>query len=76
MATFTATARVQITIEVDSGSSWGPDCTVEQVLKQAGEESLARITSILRDCKIRATVIGKPKVIAVMAGETQEMRDG
>lgn len=76
MATFTATARVQITIEIDAGSSWGPDCTVAQVRKQAGDESVARIMNILRDSKIRVRLIGEPNVLAVMHGETQEMRDG
>lgn len=75
MATFSATARVQVTIEVDAGSSWGPDCTVAQVRDQAGAEAVARIVNIISDAKVKATVIGAPKVVAVMHGETQEIRE-
>jgi hypothetical protein len=75
MATFSASARVQITVEVDAGSSWGPDCTVAQVRDQAGTEAVRRIINTLAQGKMLATVIGAPKVLAVMHGETKEMRD-
>lgn len=75
MATFSATARVQVVIEIDAGTSWGPACTVEQVRDQAGREAVARLVRIIADSEANATVIGAPKVIAVMHGETQAMRE-
>lgn len=74
MSTFGATAKVQVTLEIDAGSSWGPECTVSQVRDQAGRESLQRLTAVLAAAKTRVKIIGEPKVIAVMHGETQEMR--
>ncbi len=74
MSTFSATAKVQITLEVDAGSSWGPDCTVAQVCDQAGRESLWRLTDILTQGKTRVRIIGEPRVIAVLHGETKDMR--
>lgn len=43
-----ATARIQVTIEVDiiSGGSWGHDCTVEQVHKQALDGARGRLRDI------------------------------
>lgn len=74
MSTFSATAKVQITIEVDAGSSWGPDCTVSQVHNQAGREAVQRLMNTLAAAKTRCRVIGEPKVITVMHGETREMQ--
>jgi hypothetical protein len=42
-----ATARVQITIELPAGSTWGNDCTVDQIYKQAGEETVQALRNIL-----------------------------
>jgi hypothetical protein len=74
MSTFNAIARVQITLEIDAGSSWGPDCTVSQVHSQASRESVQRLKNILAAAKTRATIIGEPKVITVMHGEIQDER--
>jgi hypothetical protein len=74
MSTFSATAKIQVTVEVDAGSSWGPDCTVAQVRDQAGRESLLRLKNILSQSKTDIRIVGEPKVIAVMHGETKDMR--
>jgi hypothetical protein len=74
MSTFSATARVQVTVEVDAGSAWGPDCTVAQVRDQAGREALQRIKNLFTEGKTRFCIIGEPKVITVLHGETKDMR--
>ncbi len=42
-----AIARVQVALEIDTGS-WGPDCTMGQVTSQAREEALGRVKRLLR----------------------------
>jgi hypothetical protein len=39
----TATAIVSVTLAVEVGSSWGGDCTMAQVKKQATEEAVRRL---------------------------------
>lgn len=74
MSTFSATALVRVTIEVDAGSSWGPDCTVGQIRDQAGREAVARIQNALAAAKTPCAIVGRPAVVSVMHGETQDMR--
>jgi hypothetical protein len=64
-----ATARVQVTVEVDAGSSWGGDCTVEQIHKQAGEQAISLIHRHLN--KERGfQIVGQPHVLAVLVART------
>lgn len=74
MSTFSATALVRVTIEVDAGSSWGPDCTVAQIRKQAGEEAMLRLRNALNQSRTPFAIVGQPAVVSVMHGETQDMR--
>ncbi len=73
-----ASARVQLTIEVDVGSSWGGDCTVAQVHKQGEEEAIGCVRQLLdearrsdvhalKDWANRIKIIGQPKITAVLA---------
>ena len=69
------TARVRVTLEIDVPDNWGPDCTMSQVYKQAGESAL----TILRRCFVvdgqisafaavgahRVRTVEKPVIIAV-----------
>jgi hypothetical protein len=75
---YSANARVQLTIEVDVGSSWGSDCTVAQVHKQGEEEAIGCVRQllqeaitgddrILKDRASRIRIVGHPKVTAVLA---------
>ncbi len=43
-----AHVQVQLTITVTARSSWGADCTAEQIHKQAVDETRERIASGLR----------------------------
>lgn len=61
-----AIARVQVTLELDAGSSWGNDCTVQQIYDQAGRESINNLEQILLKAGVRVHIVGEPKVVAVM----------
>jgi hypothetical protein len=60
-----ASARVTITVEMPSGSTWGPGCSVEQIHKQAGEEVKNYVSRTLLERGGR--IIGAPKVRLVVA---------
>lgn len=62
------TARVVFTVEMPAGSNWGTQCTVEQIHKQAGQETKNHLENILR--KHGGKIIGEPKVIAVLVEKT------
>jgi hypothetical protein len=65
-AQYHATARVTLTVEVDVRSSWGGDCTVDQVNRQAAEEAVNYVEqAAAKDRRIR--VIGRPVVTVVTA---------
>jgi hypothetical protein len=59
------TARVRLTIDVPAGSTWGPECKLGQVFKQAGEETANAVTQALRARFHGAKIIGEVEVIAV-----------
>ena len=75
--TIGAIARVQVTVEIPC-SSWGADCTVEQVLKQAGEEAVGRLRrafdrasgvgdgTIVNEAR-SWRIVGDPRVVVVLA---------
>lgn len=66
-----AKARVQVLVDVDSGSVWGPDVVVEQVIKQACQDVLAQF----KEGRIpkEAKVIGKPEVTIVWVSEAHDL---
>jgi hypothetical protein len=72
-----ATSRVQLTVEIDTGGSWGPDCTVDQIQKQAAEEARsALMRGLVIDCmktgsdtKTSARIVSDPKIIAILVEE-------
>jgi hypothetical protein len=45
-----ATARVQVTIEIERGT-WGDDCTVAQVHDQAGREAIEEVNRWVADTR-------------------------
>lgn len=66
----TASVRVTVTLEIDVLDSWGNDCTVEQIQKQARDSAIGvcrgktyELYEYFRNN--RARVIGDPKVQAV-----------
>jgi len=62
-----ATAKVQVIIEVDT-SSWGKDCTVNQILRQASEEAVNKVRRMIETNNAR--IVGDPVVIATIGKTT------
>ena len=61
-----AKARVQITVEVEA-SSWGEDCSIGQLYKQAAESARGTLIAALKPGEHgRVTIIGEPKVIGII----------
>lgn len=61
----TTKARVQLTIEVESDSYWGPDSTAQQIFDQAASGALGRLRNSLEGY----IVIGEPVVTMVTSVE-------
>lgn len=64
--TVRAFAQVEVTLLIATGSTWGGDCSVDQVHRQAVEDALSKLsraTNGTRDFQ----VIGKPKVVRVQS---------
>ena len=64
-----ATARVTLTVEVDIKSTWGDDCKLDQIYKQAAEEAVNSLTQhIYRSGGFggRIKVVGEPNVMCVL----------
>lgn len=58
----TTFAKVQVTLEVPVGS-WGPECGLDQVYRQASEEALGKLRRITQLDRIR--IVGVTKITAV-----------
>jgi hypothetical protein len=64
----TAGARVTVTVEVTGCGTWGTDCRIDQVHRQAAEEAIGYIRNRTeRDRRLR--IIGEPKVTMVTSTE-------
>ena len=72
-----AIARVQVTVEFPIGGVvWGPDCTLDQVTKQAWEGALSILRRGLviqgltigedKSLKTVAEIVGEPKITAIL----------
>lgn len=69
IAKVSATARVSLTIEISVGDSWGEDCKMDQVYRQAADSAIGRLQRIVSDAKVvhgGIRVIGEPKVTAIL----------
>lgn len=54
-------ATVQVTIEVEASGDWGPECSMEQIIRQASESAIGQIKNSLHKHRI----IGDPSVTTV-----------
>ncbi len=61
----TATARVQILVEVRVPSTWGPECSIGQLHKQAAGEARAKLLVLAAD-KREFTIVGEPDVVGII----------
>ena len=65
-------ARVRITLDIPLSASWGDDCTLAQVKKQAKEDIQQLLRQNIGGGQIfpkGTTVIGTPKVEAIIEGD-------
>jgi hypothetical protein len=64
------TATVQLTLEIKVGDSWGGDCAMDQVYKQARDSAVGMINEALRAGKpalqTRIKIVGTPSISAVV----------
>lgn len=63
----TARCRVQVTIELDAGSSWGDTTTTQQVFDQAGRETVQGLRNLFNKADRSMEIIGNPKVLMVIS---------
>lgn len=62
----TTTARVTVTLELTGLGSWGADCNLEQVYKQATDQAVGRLRNGLDAQKFK--IVGDVKVEAIIHG--------
>lgn len=79
MAKVMATARVQITVDIDVEGAWDSDCTVGQVQEQAKESALTALRNglLVEGLKSaqavsprRAVIVGAPRVMPILLTES------
>ncbi|MBC3411326.1 hypothetical protein HU720_08415 [Pseudomonas sp. SWRI51] len=58
-------AKVTLTIELTSLGSWGPDCTLDQVYRQAREAAIGRLNKVFKDHVATTRILGPVIVEAV-----------
>ena len=64
----TASARVQLTVEIEAKSSWSNDTTVAQIDQQALDEVkglLGRIFKLAKDDNINMRIVGEAAIVNI-----------
>lgn len=65
-------ATVQVTVEVEASGCWGPECSMEQVIRQASESAVGQI----RNALTRYRIVGDPAVTTITnVTDPWEVRD-
>lgn len=59
-----AKARVTVTLDIDASSTWGDDCTVGQIKKQALDDANMKLTKALGS-QTDIKIIGKFKCVSI-----------
>lgn len=67
---FVTTAQVKLVLQINGSSTWGDDCTVDQIRKQAIDEALGKIEKLMRGTGSvlhpqGVEVLGRPEVTVV-----------
>ncbi len=65
-----AAVRIQVTIEVSTGASYGDDWTLADITKQVKEEGLQMLHNRLNQDGLK--IIGEPKVTVVKFMENEK----
>lgn len=58
-------ATVTVTIELSGLGSWGPNCTLDQVYRQAEQAALGRIRKAFEGCTGGIRILGPVSVKAI-----------
>ena len=58
-------AKVTLTVELTNLGSWGPDCTLDQVYRQAREAAVGRLNKVFKNHVASTRIIGPVIVEAV-----------
>lgn len=67
----TASARLEVVIDIPASGSWGSDCSLDQIYRQASEETRIHLSNILyKEFGSTAKIIGEPKIRAVITERT------
>lgn len=61
----TTGARVTLTIEISNVGSWGPECQMDQVYRQALEAAVGRVRNAFAKDARGVKIIGVPVVQAI-----------
>lgn len=67
MTIVSAMARVQVTLEIPTGS-WREDCTLNQIFSLASKEAIGSIRRSISEKVLHpdTKIIGEPKVLAIL----------
>jgi hypothetical protein len=58
------TARVKVTLDISAGSAWADTVTMDQIVRQASEETVRKLENLIQK-DMSFTIVGKPIVTAV-----------
>lgn len=61
----TTGAVVTLTIEISNVGSWGPECQMDQVYRQAAESAIGRVRNAFAKDARGVRVVGTPVVQAI-----------
>lgn len=61
----TTGAKVTLTVELSNLGSWGPDCQLDQVYRQAQEAAIGRLNRAFKDDSRNIRILGPVIVEAI-----------
>lgn len=62
-----ASARLEVVIDIPASSSWGTECSIGQIYRQASEETIRALGVMLRkEFGPTAKIVGTPKVQTII----------
>jgi hypothetical protein len=65
--THSASARVRLEVEIQVGSKWGADCSIQQVHEQAFEEASGKLGRMIeKSGEHGVRIVGDPVITAVI----------
>ena len=62
-------ARVKILLEISLSDTWGGDCPLSQVHKQAKDSAMNIVSQRIASSERNIRIVGKPEAVAIMVEE-------